>query len=322
MTLATVTDIPSDIAAKKAASAEIIEAVLMKGDLSKLTNEERVSYYRAVCESVGLNPLTQPFQYLSLQGKLTLYARKDATEQLRRIHGIAIERLEDRLDHEAGVYIVTAYGKDRSGRTDASKGAVPIAGLKGEALSNAIMKAETKAKRRLTLSMAGLGWLDESEIDSIPRARGEAVDLGTGEIIDAEPTDRPKKTKPPKWARKSDEELGEQVDHPGFETLEVKGKVREESPSGGSTVESGAAKSGVVESETPTPDGDPAWLDLPMPKITSRPNWTGRKWRWVSEGKPDGDRAKWCSAVVDNPEAPADLKRKCEYLALRIAGLA
>jgi len=33
------------------------------------------------------------------------------------------------------------------------------------------MKAETKAKRRVTLSIAGLGWLDETELDTIPHSR-------------------------------------------------------------------------------------------------------------------------------------------------------
>jgi hypothetical protein len=33
------------------------------------------------------------------------------------------------------------------------------------------MTALTKAKRRLTLSLAGLGWLDETETDSVPGAQ-------------------------------------------------------------------------------------------------------------------------------------------------------
>ena len=36
--------------------------------------------------------------------------------------------------------------------------------LKGEVRANAILKAVTKAKRRATLSICGLGWLDESEV--------------------------------------------------------------------------------------------------------------------------------------------------------------
>src|SRR4029077_13307885 len=49
-------------------------------------------------------------------------------------------------------------------------GAVSIKGLGGQLLANAYMKAETKAKRRGTLSICGLGWMDETEADSIPGA--------------------------------------------------------------------------------------------------------------------------------------------------------
>jgi hypothetical protein len=64
---------------------------------------------------------------------------------------------------------------------------VPFENLKGETKANAMMKAETKAKRRLTLSMAGLGMLDESEIDSINGAQRVDVDPETGEILRTAP---------------------------------------------------------------------------------------------------------------------------------------
>src|SRR5574338_996048 len=159
-----------------------IEQVVMQGDLSKLNPEQRVMYYRKVCESSGLNPYTNPFAYILLNGKLTLYAKKDCTEQLRKIHGVSIEELDEKLIDD--VYIVTAKAKDKGGRIDQAKGAVVIGHLKGEAKANAIMKAETKAKRRVTLSICGMGWTDESEIESIPNATHVDVDLGTGEIND------------------------------------------------------------------------------------------------------------------------------------------
>lgn len=141
--------------------AQAIERVLVGGDLSKLTEAQRLVYYNQVCESLGLNPLTKPFDYITLQGKLTLYARRDATEQLRKIHGVSILSLQkDRMDD---LYVVTATAQDKHGRTDVGTGAVALGTLKGEALANAIMKAETKAKRRVTLSICGLGMLDETE---------------------------------------------------------------------------------------------------------------------------------------------------------------
>jgi len=145
-----------------------MERVLIGGDLSKLSAPERLVYYKAVCESVGLNPLTKPFEYILLNGKLTLYARKDATDQLRSLHDVSITNQTDRVIE--GIYVVTTYVQNAKGRTDVAKGAVHIENLKGEARANAIMKAETKSKRRATLSICGLGMLDETEVESIPQA--------------------------------------------------------------------------------------------------------------------------------------------------------
>ena len=105
---------------------------------------------------------------------------KNEKEQLRKINGVSIESLDDKMVDD--IYVVTAKAKDKSGRIDQAKGAVVIGHLKGEAKANAIMKAETKAKRRVTLSICGMGWTDESEIDSIPDAQPIDIDLATSEI--------------------------------------------------------------------------------------------------------------------------------------------
>lgn len=149
-------------------AAELVEKVVVDGDLANLTPAERVNYYRAVCESVGLNPLTKPFEYLRLNNKLRLYALKTATDQLRNIYRISIELEKPIIEDD--LVIVTAVAKDATGRVDSDTGAVPILGLKGEAKANAILKAITKAKRRVTLSMVGLGMLDETEVETIPGA--------------------------------------------------------------------------------------------------------------------------------------------------------
>jgi hypothetical protein len=143
-----------------------VERVLLDGDLGKLSPAQRVTYYGKVCDTLGLNPLTRPFEYLILNNKLTLYARREATEQLRHLHHVSLtiaarEVVED-------TYIVTARAVLPDGRTDESIGAKSIANLKGEARANAMMTAETKAKRRVTLSICGLGLLDETEVADIP----------------------------------------------------------------------------------------------------------------------------------------------------------
>ncbi len=150
---------------------KVLENVVVKGDLQNLTPSERLSYYSRLCESLGLNPMSKPFAYIQLNGKLVLYALKDCTDQLRSIKGISIEIVSREFNNELGLFLVTANGTNKDGRKDSSLGVVTIKGLGGDSLSNALMKAETKAKRRVTLSLAGLGMLDESEADSIPSAK-------------------------------------------------------------------------------------------------------------------------------------------------------
>jgi hypothetical protein len=165
--------------------AETMEKVLILGDLKTLTPRERVAYYNGVCQWLGLNPLTQPFSYLHLNGKLLLYAKRECTDQLRKLHGVNLA-IKAREVTE-GCYVVTAAATLPDGRHDESIGAVPIEGLKGESRANSMMKAETKSKRRATLSICGLGFLDESEVDSVHEASPAAIDPETGEALSSDP---------------------------------------------------------------------------------------------------------------------------------------
>lgn len=171
-------------------SAEIIQKLVIDGDLSKMTAQQKVAYYNQFCKSLGLNPLTQPFQLIKFQGKERLYAAKDCTEQLRKIHSVSITDITTELLND--IFIVTAKAKDKNGKTDASTGVVSVAGLAGDALANALMKAETKAKRRVTLSICGLGVLDESEIETMKGATTEDI---SHEVV--KPPVMPKTQPPP-----------------------------------------------------------------------------------------------------------------------------
>lgn len=156
----------TDLAKQTTMDAAAIKALIIGGDMSKLDESSKVTYYRSVCDSLGLNPLTQPFSYLRLNNKEILYANRSCTEQLRKINGVSVSQLEGK--HVGDLYIVTCHVKDAQGRMDVSTGAVNVKGLQGDPLANAIMKAETKSKRRATLSICGLGFLDESEVETIP----------------------------------------------------------------------------------------------------------------------------------------------------------
>lgn len=188
-----------EIAARPDAGAQI-EQLLVKGDLGALTPQQRNEYYLALCHATGLNPLTQPFEYLTLNRKLVLYAKKACTDQLRALHKISVVDMDQ--EEVEGVFTVTVKLQNGDGRTDMDMGSVTIAGLKGDARANAIMKAATKAKRRATLSMCGLGMLDETEVETIPdsvktlpsgRRTNVVVNEETGRKVDLESANQQKK---------------------------------------------------------------------------------------------------------------------------------
>jgi hypothetical protein len=194
-------------------SVEGVEDALLDGDLSKLTSQQRLDYYEKVCESVGLNPLTKPFEYIRLNGQLTLYAKRDAAEQLRAVHGISITDLEENWRGD-NLCVFRAYAKTDDGRTDVATGAVDTSRSSGQDLANDIMKAETKAKRRVTLSLAGLGWLDETEVSDIPDQATEEVnvDYNTGEV---------KTQKPDQWYKQATDWLVDTVHNGEAEASDV-----------------------------------------------------------------------------------------------------
>lgn len=144
---------------------QMIEKVLIQGDLAPLNPEQRIVYYKKVCETVGLNELTKPFEYLAFNGKLQLYAGKNCAEQLRKIYNISIA-ISGR-EKQGDLFIVTARAKTPDGREDESIAALDCTGLAGLNLANALMKTETKAKRRVTLSICGLGMLDATEVEDV-----------------------------------------------------------------------------------------------------------------------------------------------------------
>lgn len=142
-----------------------INELLASGNIDQFTPKEKLEYINRICDATGLNPLTRPFDFIRFQGKTVLYANKGCADQLRKINNISISVTDKKI--EEGVLFITVEGKDSTGRVDTDIGALPVGSLKGDMLANAVMKCLTKAKRRLTLSMCGLGILDESEFDTM-----------------------------------------------------------------------------------------------------------------------------------------------------------
>jgi hypothetical protein len=151
-------------------SPDILERVLIKRDTSGLPSSQKVQFLLKLCDSLGLNPLTAPFEFIKLpDGREVPYLRRDGADQLRKLHSVSIDP-NPTVQYMDGLIIVTVTARLPNGRTDTDSGAVFLDTLKGQNRANAVMTAMTKAKRRVTQGICGLGFLDESEIESIPGA--------------------------------------------------------------------------------------------------------------------------------------------------------
>lgn len=142
-----------------------LSAILIRGDLSSLTDAEKATYFMAVCRATNLNPATRPFAFIKTKAGVVLYANKSAANQLSKRDEISLEITDQR--EAGGLYVVTVKATTPSGRVDTDVGATPLGTLTGEDRVNAILKAITKAKRRAILSICGLGMLDETEVETM-----------------------------------------------------------------------------------------------------------------------------------------------------------
>lgn len=166
-------------------SVEIVEELLTTGNLAKLTSEQRVKYYNYMAHKAGVDPAARPFEYIAFQGgKMVLYARKGCTEQMRRKHHISVIKTD--VTFNKNVIVATCTLQMPDGRTETDIGAVKVSNNPDLDL----MKAVTKAKRRATLGICGLGeveeahpseYIERTEINGEPKTK-VLLDEQTGSI--------------------------------------------------------------------------------------------------------------------------------------------
>jgi hypothetical protein len=142
-------------------------------DTGSLTAQQRAGYVTALCRALRLNPLTSPVQFIRLNGKEVLYVTRTATDQLAAIHGLNRKTVRGpEIVDIAGTKIAICAVEVTlpNGRSETATATLPVSDP-----AMLYMKLETKAKRRGTLAILGLGLLAEEEAESISGA--ERVDL-------------------------------------------------------------------------------------------------------------------------------------------------
>jgi len=189
----------ADIQIDTQTTARVVESLVLRGDISALNPEERSRFYLQICDSLGLAPATLPFAILRLNGKEVLYPTRAATDQLAAFHRLTREIVDGpRLIDIGGAKIVLAVCRAThpNGRIETATGMVPLKSG-AEDVCNSFLKAETKAKRRATLSLLGLGMMDESELDTVPaHLKSAAPPIVLQQQPEATPAEPPAETPP------------------------------------------------------------------------------------------------------------------------------
>lgn len=164
-----------------------IMAIIRRGGTAGLTPEEKARYLQALCKSLGINELTMPIQFITFQGKEIAYVTRGATDQLAAKHNVSRFVVEGPcLKDFSGTKLLycRVEAKMPNGRCDTS-----IATSSARIDENSLMKVESKAKRRATLSILGLGMLAEEEADDLSASQsGPATNQPRAQAEKASPS--------------------------------------------------------------------------------------------------------------------------------------
>lgn len=141
------------------------------GNVAQLTQEEKDFVLSKLCERYGLDPILRPFDLISFQGSAKFYMTASATNQLANLKGLTREIIDLSIDEAKLLAKCTVVVRDPQGRSETANAFIAVSKflpptkdnpqmrkvmLEGEDLANALMKLETKAKRKATLSFFGV----------------------------------------------------------------------------------------------------------------------------------------------------------------------
>jgi len=140
-----------------------IQSVLTRdgGRCDNLNIDQQAEYKKWLCAKIGVSPTLQPIDLIPTKNGLRPYLNKGAAELIRDERKISITGLE--VSEQNGMFVVSCKVRGQNGRIDCDMGACLKNGTQKSPMNpnDSLMKAVTKAKRRATLSMCGLGVIIE-----------------------------------------------------------------------------------------------------------------------------------------------------------------
>ena len=176
-------------------SNEIVSKIILSNDLSGLTKDQRVQYVAYRCKQSGLDVAGCPFNLIETNGKVFLYANKEAAAQLNQLRSLSPVVSKEEFLMDNTIFKVT-YRVTENGRSTEDCGAVALVNIKRGVQGNpdevrkmapaevadAIMKAHTKAKRRAILTHCGIGTNDLDEPLVVPDMTPQKEEIKQTEV--------------------------------------------------------------------------------------------------------------------------------------------
>lgn len=223
----------SEIIEKKDELSLAVRAYLRTGDLAMLPDSEKDKVLLKMCEHYSLDPVLRPFILIKLNGKEVWYPTKAATDQVAAKFNLTREVIEIKENIERGILECRVkITQENSNRIETCVAAVSIMEfarnqatgkvepqpMRGEAYANALMKVETKAKRRATLGWLGIADMQDPGEESMPESKSvtaeAALSLAPGSAVENK-TNEEKKRGPGRPSRAEIEAraMGEQKIH-------------------------------------------------------------------------------------------------------------
>lgn len=203
-----------------AIAPEIVSSIILRGDLSGLSEAQLTEYMVYRSRASGLDPACQPFIVLEVDGKKQLYATKEAAAQLNQNRELSPEVSKEEWLLDNSVYKVT-YKVKEGGRTTEDCGAVALViyqkgtqskpgeyvKMSAAGIADAIMKAHTKAKRRTILSHCGIGTNDKDDVPLVvaDQGDGEEIKPATATVKDKPKAEKAKDKEQPAEKKGEDE---------------------------------------------------------------------------------------------------------------------
>jgi len=180
----------SEMPAKYDAEPAVIEQ-LIRGDVSSVPREALLRYIFTFCERVGISPLAVPFSLMKTQRGMQLVANRNFYDAVASKYSVSRECVNEGFFEGTKLYFTRYRATTPDGRVTEDMALVDTSGLNGNDLANAIMKAHTKGRNRVTRAHLGFPFPDETEAETVPGASVVSIDEvpngGNGEPPAPEP---------------------------------------------------------------------------------------------------------------------------------------